>query len=301
LALWQAHHVKKLLLKEYAKISVTIKVIKTTGDKNHKVPLAEIGGKALFLKEIEESLLAEKIDIGVHSMKDVPSVLPQGLTIASILKREDPRDVFLSKKYTSLLQLPKKAKIGTSSPRRQAQIKNFRPDFEVVPLRGNIETRLRKLSTGGFDAIVLSAAGLLRLGFGKKITEYLSTTLMLPSGGQGAIGLEVREGDEESRKLVEFMTDLETSACVQAERAFLKAVEADCQAPVAAYAEVNGQNLKLTALVASKDGRELLRDRLEGNVRDAVLIGTQLAKNLFGLGAREILRSAREKNSTQSN
>jgi len=295
LALWQADLVKKLLEDEYGDLSVTIKVIRTMGDKVRKTPLTEIGGKSLFIKEIEGQLLGQKINLGVHSMKDVPVILPKGLTIASILKREDPRDVFISKKYDSLLHLPKRARIGTGSLRRQAQLKNFRPDLEVVPLRGNVETRLRKLASEGLDAVVLAAAGLTRLGLAGKITEYLPTTLMLPAAGQGAIGIEIREKDEETRRLIDFMNDIETVHCVQAERAFLKAIEGDCRAPIAAYAEIDGQTLKVTAVVASPDGRELIRDRLEGNIRDAASLGEQLAKVLFGHGAREILRSCKEK------
>lgn len=295
LALWQANYAKKLLEEEYGDLAVAIKVIKTTGDKVRKTPLAEIGGKSLFIKEIEEQLLEERIHVGVHSMKDVPVALPKGLIIGAILKREDPRDVFVSKKYDSLLHLPKRAKVGTSSLRRQAQLKNFRPDLEVIPLRGNVETRLRKMTAGEEDAIVLAAAGLTRLGLAKKITEYLPTTLMLPAVGQGAIGLEVREEDDDIRRLIDFMNDIETVHCIQAERAFLKAIEGDCRAPIAGFAEIDGQTLKVTGMVASIDGRELIRDRLEGNIRDAASLGEQLARVLFGHGAREILRACKEK------
>ena len=295
LALWQANFVKKLLEEEYGDLTVTIKVIKTAGDKARKIPLAEIGGKALFVKEIEEQIRNRKVDIGVHSMKDVPTDLPTGLVITAILKREDPRDVFVSKKYDSLLHLPKKAKVGTSSLRRQAQLKNFRPDLEVVDLRGNVETRFRKLASGGMSAIILAAAGLMRLGLSAKISEYLPTTLMLPAVGQGAMGLEVREDATDLRRILETLNDIETVHCVQAERSFLKKMEGDCRAPIAAFAEIDGQSLKITGMVASADGRELVRDRLEGNIRDAVSLGEQLAKTLFGQGAREILRSCRER------
>ncbi len=294
LALWQANFVKKTLEENNKDLAVTIKVIKTTGDKVKKVPLAEIGGKALFLKEIEDALLSKIIDVGVHSMKDVPVVLPRGLVIGPILKREDPRDVFLSKKFDSLLHLPKKAKVGTGSLRRQAQLRNFRPDFQVLPVRGNVETRLRKLSAG-LDAMILAAAGLIRLGLSAKITEYLPTTLMLPAVGQGAIGLELREGDDRTRRLIDFTNDIETNICLQAERTFLKSLEGDCQAPIAAFAEVNGQTMKLTGMVATPDGRELIRDRIEGNIREAALLGDQLAKILLGHGAREMLRASKSK------
>lgn len=295
LALWQANFVKKLIENEYKDIAVSIKVIKTSGDKIRKTPLSEIGGKALFLKEIEEKIVDHRVDIGVHSVKDVPAELPPGLVLGAILKREDPRDVFVSKRFDALLHLPKRARIGTSSLRRRAQLKNFRPDLDVVPLRGNVETRLKSLLIDGLDAVVLAAAGLLRLGLGHKITEYLPTTLMLPAVGQGAIGLEMREEDARVRRLMEFMNDVETLHCVQAERAFLKALEGDCQAPIAAYAEINGQTLRLTGVVSSLDGRELIRDSLEGHPRNAESLGVQLAKVLQGHGARDILHACREK------
>jgi hydroxymethylbilane synthase len=295
LALWQANHVKELLEEEYRDLSVQIKVIKTTGDKVTSKPLAEIGGKGLFLKEIEEQLLAGKVHVGVHSLKDVPAILPAGLTLSAILKRDDPRDVFISKKYGSLLQLPKKAKVGTSSLRRRAQLKNFRPDFEIVPMRGNVETRLRKLQNGQLGAIVLSAAGMARLGMVAKVTEYLPTTLMLPAVGQGAIALEIREDDDATRRLLDPLNDQETMIAIQAERSFMKNVEGDCQAPIAAYAEVSGQGLKITGMIASPDGRELIRDRLEGNIREAAALGENLAKQLLGHGGREILRACKSK------
>lgn len=295
LALWQANHVKKLLEDEYQDLSVMVKVIKTTGDKLASARLVEIGGKALFLKEIEEQLLAGKVHVGVHSLKDVPAVLPPGLMISAVLKRDDPRDVFISKKYDSLLHLPKKARVGTSSLRRKAQLKNFRPDFEIVPIRGNVETRLRKIQPGQIDAIILGAAGMTRLGLAPKITEYLPTSLMLPAVGQGVIAVEIREEDDRTRRLLDFLNDIETMICIQAERSFLKTMGGDCEAPIAAFAEINGQNLKVTGMVASPDGRELIRDRGEGNIREAVVLGEALAKQLLGHGGREILRACKSK------
>jgi len=294
LALWQANHVKTLLESEHKDLKVSIKVIKTTGDKIQKKSLAEIGGKGLFLKEIEEEILAGNVHAGVHSMKDVPVVLPAGLMITAILKREDSRDVFLSKKYDSLLHLPKKARIGTGSLRRRAQLKNFRPDFEIVPVRGNIDSRMRKLGAGGMDAMILAAAGLVRLGMGAKITEYLPTSLILPAVGQGAIGVEIREDDPNTKKRFDFLNDIETGLCVQSERAFMGTLEGDCQSPIAAFAEIHGQMMKLTGMVASPDGRELIRDRVEGNIREAVTMGEQLAKDLLSHGAREILRTCKK-------
>lgn len=295
LALWQANFVKKSLEDYHKNLQVTIKVIKTTGDKIASKPLWEIGGKALFLKEIEEALQKGTIDVGVHSMKDVPAVLPPGLEIGAILKRGDPRDVFISHKYESLLNLPKKARIGTGSLRRKSQIKNFRPDFEVVPLRGNVETRMAKLKTAKLDAIVLAAAGVIRLGMEKKITEYLPTSLILPAVGQGAIGIEFRSADEKVRALIDPLNDVETAIAVNCERSWMKTLSGDCQSPVAAFAEVTGQNLKITAMVASPEGRDLVRDRAEGNIREAAPLGERLARQLLTHGAREILRSCRAK------
>lgn len=289
LALWQANHVKTLLESAHRDLKVSIKVIKTTADKVKNKPLADVGGKGLFLKEIEEEILAGKVDAGVHSMKDVPIALPPGLVISSILKREDPRDVFLSKKYDSLLHLPKKAKIGTSSIRRKSQLKNFRPDFEIVPVQGNVDSRLKKLGVG-MDAMILAAAGLIRLGLKDKVTEFLPTSLLLPAVGQGAIGIEIREKDPEIKRRFDPLHDIETGLCVQSERAFLKALDGDCQAPIAAFAEIHGQMMKLTGMIASPDGRELIRDRTEGNIREAVSMGDQLAKDMLSHGGREILR-----------
>ncbi len=290
LALWQANFIKEQMEEEYGDIAIRIQVIKTTGDKISQEPLADIGGKGLFLKEIEEALLAEKVDIGVHSMKDVPYDLPHGLKIGAILKREDARDVFISEKYTSLFNLPKHARIGTSSVRRQSQLKNFRPDFEIVPLRGNVETRLKKLNVTKLSGIILASAGMKRLGFIQKISEYLAPSLMLPAVGQGAIGLEVRQGDERVQKLIGFLNDEKTAYELTAEREFSKVLGGDCKTPIAAFAEVDDDRLKITGMVASLDGRELIRDQMEGTVREAALLGTNLGKVLLGQGARKILR-----------
>ena len=295
LALCQANHVKGLLERSNPGLKVSLKVIQTSGDKLRKGPLSEAGGKYLFVKEIEEELLKGGVDIGVHSVKDMPSILPTGLVIGAILKREDPRDVFLSKKFDSLLHLPKKSRVGTGSIRRQAQLRNFRPDLEVVPLRGNVETRLRKLATGQMAAVILAAAGLIRLGLQGRITEYLPTTLMLPAVGQGGIGLEIREDRAELPRWLDPLNDVETVTCITAERAFLKALEGDCGSPIAGYAEIVGINLKLTGMVATPDGRELIRDRVEGNIREAQVLGERLAKSLFAQGARELLRSGHPK------
>lgn len=290
LALWQARFVKKMLESEYGDFLVEIKTIKTTGDKQNQTPLSEIGGKALFLKEIEEQILSGKIHMGVHSMKDVPTELPQGLMVSTVLKREDPRDVLVSKKYPSLIRLPKKARIGTSSLRRQAQLKNFRSDLEIVPLRGNVETRLQKISTDNLSAVVLAAAGLERLGLSAKITEYLPISHMLPAVAQGAIGIEIREESEELKRLLNFLHHEETSLCVEAERSFLKTIQGDCQSPVAAYAILKKDTLVLEGMVASLDGLELIRKKIVGTPATAVALGQKLAQKILSEGGDEILR-----------
>ena len=293
--MWQANFVKRLIEEEYGDLTVKIVIIKTTGDKVTKTPLADIGGKALFLKEIEEALLAKKIDLGVHSMKDVPCDLPRGLVIGAILQREDPRDVFISKKYRSLFSLPKRAQIGTSSLRRKAQLKNFRPDLEIVPLRGNLETRLKKLHSAHLSAIVLASAGMTRLGLVSKISEYLPTSLMLPAVGQGAIGVEIRSGDSRVKKLIRILNHPSTEIAVTAERSFLRVLEGGCHTPIGGYAEVMDSTLRLTGMVASLDGRQLLRDQAEGNIRDAARIGEELGKRLLSQGARSLLKECQRK------
>jgi len=293
LALWQAHFVKKMLEDEYRDFLIEIKTIKTMGDKQSKTPLAEIGGKALFLKEIEEQILSGKMHMGVHSMKDVPTELPPGLIVSTLLKRDDPRDVLVSKKYNSLMRLPKKARIGTSSLRRQAQLKHFRSDLEIVPLRGNLETRLQKISTENLSAIVLASAGLERLGLSAKITEYLPLNIMLPAVAQGAIGIEILEENTELKQLLNFLNHQETSLCVQAERSFLKTIQGDCQSPVAAYAILKKDTLVLEAMVASLDGLELIRQKIVGVPVNAVNLGQQLAQQILSEGGDDILARCR--------
>ncbi|MDO8461700.1 MAG: hydroxymethylbilane synthase [Deltaproteobacteria bacterium] len=294
LALWQARFVQKQLEEQNPGLKVTIKTIVTSGDKIKKGSLAPFGGKGLFIKEIEEALLARKIDLAVHSLKDMPAILPTGLSIITVLKRHDPRDAFVSKKFSSLLGLPRKSVIGTSSLRRQAQLKNFRPDLKILPLRGNVETRLKKLAAGKYDAIILSAAGLIRLGLESRIREFLATTLMLPSVGQGVIAIEGREGDETVFHAVRPLNDPLTESCSKAERTFLAELEGGCQAPIAGYAEPNGLALELTGLVASPDGRELIRDQVTGFLRDPIALGKQLARSLLAKGAKEILRNGQD-------
>ena len=319
LALWQAEWVKSEIEKMTPGLKVELNKITTTGDKILDVPLANVGGKGLFVKEIEEALLRGEADIAVHSMKDVPTDFPKGLHLAVICKREDPRDALItavhSSRFTvhSFKDLPKGAAIGTSSLRRMCQLLNIRPDLKITPLRGNLDTRLRKLDEGQFDAIILAVAGVKRLGWAKRITEVLEPEISLPAIGQGAIGIECRIDDKFTNKLIEPLNHPETAVCVRAERAFLKKLEGGCQVPIAAYARlvrqgsgVRGQeskNLKETDCELATENCQLIMDGLVGNLSGDTLIkgstkgspdnaeklGIKLAEELFSRGAGEIL------------
>ncbi|MBI5893048.1 MAG: hydroxymethylbilane synthase [Deltaproteobacteria bacterium] len=297
LALWQANLVKSELKKKYPECQVELVKIKTTGDKILDVPLAKVGGKGLFVKEIEEALLDKKVDLAVHSMKDVPTDFPKGLHLSAILEREDPRDAFITKgsrgqgvKGQGFKDLPQGATIGTSSLRRSSQLLNIRPDLKIVQLRGNLDTRIRKLDEGQFDAIILAAAGVKRLGLKNRITELLSPDISLPAIGQGAIGIETRTDAQEINEMVKFLNHKETSICVRAERAFLKKLEGGCQVPIAAYGVIDGENIKLSGLVASVDGKKIIKDVIVGNVDEAESLGVQLAETLLNKGAWDILK-----------
>jgi hydroxymethylbilane synthase len=289
LALYQANWVRDEILRTYTDLTVTLVKIKTTGDKIQDAPLAKIGGKGLFVKEIEEALLQDRIDLAVHSIKDVPAEFPEGLHLSAITKREDPRDVFISRDKVVLKDLPKGAKIGTSSLRRQAQLLHFRNDFEMIPLRGNLDTRLKKLWSMNLDGIVLALAGVKRLGLQEKITEIISTEISLPAVGQGALGIETRENDEEVEKRIHFLNDPVSAIAVSGERAFLKKLEGGCQVPIAALGQTTGTTLRLDGLVGTVDGARLIRHHLEGSVEKAESLGTELAEVLLSQGAKEIL------------
>jgi hydroxymethylbilane synthase len=289
LALFQANWVKDQLGKAHPDLNVTLVKIKTTGDKIQDVPLAKIGGKGLFVKEIEESLLQKKIDLAVHSIKDVPTEFPLGLHLSAITKREDPRDVFISRDGRTLKNLPQGAKIGTSSLRRQAQLLHFRNDFELIPLRGNLDTRLKKLRTMSLDGIVLALAGVRRLGLEEMVTEIIPADISLPAIGQGALGIETRMDDKEVEGKIRFLNDRDASLSVTAERAFLKKLEGGCQVPLAAYARLAGRTLHVDGLVGSIDGKRLIRHHVEGPVENAESLGVELAEILLGKGAKEIL------------
>jgi len=287
LALWQANHVAALLREQGH--TVEIEVIKTTGDKITSVALAKVGTKGMFTKEIEEALQAEQVDLAVHSLKDVPTELAPEFELAAIMKREDPRDAFISVKFSSLEELPQGAKVGTSSLRRQCQLKAVRPDLEVFPLRGNVDTRLRKLESGEYDAIILAAAGVHRLGLDTHVRSRISADIMCPAVGQGALAIEIRRGDQQTKALLDFLNDVDTQAAINCERALLGSMGGGCQVPIGAYAEKRGDRLFLRAMVGRPDGSEILREQAEGI--DGVKLGHETAQTLLKRGGDKILNN----------
>lgn len=294
LALWQADFVIGELAKKYPELVVEKRLMTTKGDKILNAPLAKIGGKGLFTKELETAMLEGEIDIAVHSLKDMPVVVPEGLVITAITQRADPGDAFVSSKYESFQQLPAGAKVGTSSLRRKAQLLHARPDLQIEDLRGNVNTRLRKMEEENFDGIILACAGLKRLGFGDKIRQVLPQTMCLPAVGQGALASECRQADKETRELLEFLNDKCTRLCTEAERGFLATVEGGCQVPVGVHAVSAEAGIWVEAVIASLDGSTLLRDALEAEIKDAQearAVGVNLAEKLLARGGREILRS----------
>lgn len=296
LALWQANWVKSEIEKRHSDVAVSLEKIKTTGDKILDVPLAKVGGKGIFVKEIEEALLDGRARLAVHSMKDVPTVFPDGLILRAITEREDQRDAVFSRSGVKLLDLPKGAKIGTSSLRRQSQLLHLRPDFEMLHLRGNLDTRMKKMDDGHYDAIILAGAGVNRLGMSARITELLSTEVSLPAIGQGALGIETQADDDYINDLVAFFEHADTSCAVRAERALLKRLEGGCQVPIAAYGELKGDTLKLRGLVASTDGKIFIKDVIEGPRDKAEELGVALAEKLLKMGAWDILKDLYEVN-----
>ena len=305
LAVWQAEHVAARLGETCPGLSVQLERIRTTGDRILDVPLAQVGGKALFVKEIEEALLAGRVDLAVHSMKDVPTDLPEGLTIAAIPQREDPADVLISREGRRLADLPRGARVGTSSLRRQSQLLQHRPDLVVVGLRGNLDTRIRKLGSEGLDAIVLAAAGVKRLGLDRLVTEALPPDVVLPAVGQGALGIEIREpqggrgaggqggregGESRVAELVKALDHADTHTAVRAERAMLRRLGGGCQVPIAALASVEGTALLLRGLIASTDGATVIRGEARGAAADPDAVGHGLAVELLERGGRVILQ-----------
>lgn len=289
LALWQSNFIAGELRKEYPNCEVTLKKIVTKGDRILDVPLAQIGGKGLFTKEIEEELLDGTVDLAVHSLKDMPTVLPEGLCLTVITSRANVGDAFVSNKYNSFAELPQGAVLGTSSLRRRAQLLAARPDLKIVDLRGNVDTRLRKLDEGNMDAIILAAAGLQRLGHGDRIKEIIPTSVCLPAVGQGALAIECRTDNTEVREMLAFLNDKATKQTTDAERAFLGLVEGGCQVPIGVHAEVQDNEIKIEAIIASLDGSTVLRNTISGDAEKAVELGQKLGHKMLSEGGQDIL------------
>jgi hydroxymethylbilane synthase len=294
LALWQTNWVKAQLEKHHPDLTVEVQIISTKGDRVLDVSLPKLGeqGKGLFTKELEDAMFANEIDLAVHSLKDLPTELPAGLCLGAICEREDVRDAFVARPHiASLAALPQQAKVGTSSLRREAQIRSLRPDLEILPIRGNVDTRLRKLDAGEYDAIILAAAGLRRLDYGNRITEYLNPESMLSAVGQGALGIETREGDEQVNRLLKVLDHTPTRLACLAERAFLKGLGGGCLVPIAAYGKVLGEELQLDGLVAKPDGTEIIRGTRQAKATEAETLGQRLADDLLQRGAKRLLES----------
>ncbi len=289
LALWQANWVRDALMAKHQGLNIDLLIIKTKGDKILDVPLAKVGGKGLFVKEIEDAISDGRVDLAVHSMKDMPAEIPQGLCISAIPKRESPEDVLISKTGLSLSQLPHGAIIGTSSLRRAAQLKHIRPDVEIIALRGNLDTRLKKLESEKMDAVILAAAGIKRLGLEHRITQYLDHSMMLPAVGQGALCIESRKDDPVVMPLVSALDDLPTRTVVIGERAFLNRLEGGCQVPVAAHGKIEQNKFVISGLVADLDGKKIIKETMSGSLSESEAIGIQLAEKLLSLGAKQIL------------
>lgn len=294
LALYQANWVKSQLEEQHPEAEVTLVHIKTEGDKID-IPLFQVGGKGLFVKEIENALLRGEVDLAVHSAKDLPVIIPEGLMLMAFPQREDPRDVLISKDGRKWSDLPPKGRVGTGSLRRRAQLLHLRPDLEIVSLRGNLDTRIKKLSSLNLDAIVLASAGLHRLGWKDQISEFLDPEVMLPAIGQGVLAIEGRQGDERVSQLVASLNHSLTQASIRAERAFLKRLEGGCQVPVAGLARVESERLNLTGLVARVDGQKVIKGKVEGPLAKGEDLGRKLAEELLERGAADILREAYKK------
>jgi hydroxymethylbilane synthase len=292
LALWQAGFVAELIERR-SKVTTELKIIKTKGDKILDAPLAKIGGKGLFVKEIENALLENRVDLAVHSLKDVPTEIPSGLVIGAVIKREISQDALISKKGISLRELPPGSVIGTSSLRRKAQLLNYRSDLRVADVRGNLDTRLRKMEQGQFDAIIVAAAGLYRMGWQDRITELIPTSLILGAVGQGAICVEVRRNDDRIAQIVKELDHKETRAATMAERAFLRKLEGGCQIPIGALGVVKNGVLELEGVVADLNGSKLIRDKVRGNPDEPEKVGVELAELLVSQGAGQILTEVR--------
>ncbi|CAC9436526.1 Porphobilinogen deaminase (EC [uncultured Gammaproteobacteria bacterium] len=290
LALWQAEHVKAQLEKYHTHLSVELVKMTTKGDQILNSPLSKIGGKGLFIKELEIGMLEGKADIAVHSMKDVPYEIPKDFELGAILKRENPFDAFVSNEFDSIHDLPQGAKVGTCSMRRIVQLKATRPDLEILDLRGNVNTRLQKLDKGEFDAIILACAGLIRLGFEDRIKQQISAEQSLPAVGQGAVGIEIRENDQRVLDLIKPLIDKQTTYRVSAERAMNARLEGGCSVPIAGYSTIDGAQMTLIGLVGNVDSGVILKHQVSGSIDAAEVLGVQLADTLIEMGAREILK-----------
>ncbi|WP_213995214.1 hydroxymethylbilane synthase [Arsukibacterium sp.] len=296
LALWQAEFVKAELLRHHPALQVELVPMSTQGDKILDTPLAKIGGKGLFVKELETAMLDGRADIAVHSIKDVPVAFPDGLVLQTICQREDPRDAFVSNQFKTIAQLPQGAVVGTSSLRRQCQLKALRPDLTVRDLRGNVNTRLAKLDNGEFAAIILASAGLIRLGFAARIASYLEPEQSLPANGQGAVGIECRSDDTAIQQLLAPLEHQPTRLCVLAERAMNRRLQGGCQVPIGAFATLNGNQLQLRGLVGALDGSQIIRAEQTGNAEQAEQIGLAVAEQLLAQGAGAILQQVYQAN-----
>ena len=294
LAMWQAEDVARRLNELYPELKITLVKMKTSGDKLLDAPLAKVGGKGLFVKELEAGILEGRADIAVHSMKDVPMDFPPGLELTLIMEREDPRDAFVSNRYNSLADMPAGAVVGTSSLRRQTQIRERYPQLTIDWLRGNVNTRLRKLDEGQYDAIILASAGLLRLGFEQRIRAPLEPEECLPAIGQGAIGIEVRSGDSAVKELLAPLAHAETTSRILAERALNQTLNGGCQVPVAGFAQLNDGRLYLRGLVGEPDGSKILRAEATGKIEQAEALGKKVAEDLLAQGADAILARLQE-------
>ncbi len=289
LAMWQAHHIQSRLAALYPRIEISILGMTTEGDRRLGTSLSRIGGKGLFVKELEDALAQGRADIAVHSVKDVPMTLPPGFALAAITERADPRDALVSNRYRSLGALPAGGRVGTSSLRRESQLRARYPQLVIEPLRGNVQTRLRKLDEGQYDAIILAAAGLKRLGLEQRITALLTPEESLPAVGQGALGIECRAGREDLIRLLAPLNHRATALCVSAERALSRALAGSCNVPLGGFAEISGENLRLRGFVGSPDGKRLASAELEGAAAEAEALGTALAEKLKAQGAAAIL------------
>ncbi|MBT3309619.1 MAG: hydroxymethylbilane synthase [Gammaproteobacteria bacterium] len=289
LALWQAEYVKSRLLEIHDGLEVELVTMSTKGDKILDTPLAKIGGKGLFVKELEAQMLEGKCDIAVHSMKDVPMAFPEGLFLPVICEREVPLDAFVSNSYEKFEDLPQGAKVGTSSLRRKCQLLDLRPDLEILDLRGNVNTRLAKLDEGQFDAIILASAGLIRLQMEERIRSRIEPEVILPAVGQGAVGIECREGDQEVLALIAPLNHHETSLRVRAERALNNRLEGGCQVPIGSYSVLDGDQIYLRGLVGSVDGKTIIRKEIHGAAVEGEPLGVEVAEQLLNSGAKEIL------------